>query len=35
VSSRITAPESKWLAISEQLLEMKVAAEADLTTRLA
>jgi hypothetical protein len=35
VSSRITAAGSKWSAISEQLLHMKVAAEADLTTRLA
>jgi hypothetical protein len=35
VSSHITAPGSKWSAISEQLLHMKVAAEADLTTRLA
>lgn len=35
VSSHISAPGSKWSAISEQLLHMKVAAEADLTTRLA
>lgn len=35
VSSHISAPESNWSAISEQLLQMKVAAEADLTTRLA
>jgi hypothetical protein len=35
VSDHITAPQSKWSVISEQLLQMKVTAEADLTTRLA
>ena len=34
VSARITAPGTRWAAISEPLLHMKVAAEADLTTRL-
>jgi hypothetical protein len=35
VSGRIAVPGSGWSAISEQLLHMKVVAEADLTTRLA
>jgi hypothetical protein len=35
ISSYITRATSKWSAIAEQLLHMKVAAEAELTTRLA
>jgi hypothetical protein len=35
VSSHITLAASKWSAIAEELLQMKVAAEAELTTRLA
>lgn len=34
VSARITAPASRWSSIAEPLLHMKVAAEAELTTRL-
>jgi hypothetical protein len=35
VSGHITTAASKWSAIAEELLQMKVAAEAELTTRLA
>ena len=35
ISGHITRAASKWSNISEQLLHMKVAAEAELTTRLA
>lgn len=35
VSGHISRPATKWSAIAEQLLQMKVAAEAELTTRLA
>jgi len=35
ISSHITRAASKWSAIAEQLLHMKVAAEAELSTRLA
>jgi len=35
VSDYVSRPASKWSAIAEQLLQMKVAAEAELTTRLA
>jgi hypothetical protein len=34
VSGRITHGAAKWSAIAEPLLQMKVAAEAELTTRL-
>jgi len=35
ISSHITRAASKWSPIAEQLLHMKVAAEAELSTRLA
>ena len=35
ISSHITRATSKWSPIAEQLLHMKVAAEAELSTRLA
>ena len=35
ISKHITRPDSKWAPIAEQLLHMKVAAEAELSTRLA
>jgi len=35
ISSYITRAGSKWSPIAEQLLHMKVAAEAKLSTRLA
>ena len=35
ISGHITRPGSKWSGIAEQLLQMKVTAEAELSTRLA
>jgi len=35
ISSHIARPSAKWAPIAEQLLHMKVAAEAELSTRLA
>jgi len=35
VSDRVSRPGTRWSAIAEPLLQMKVAAEAELTTRLA
>jgi len=35
ISKHITRPASKWAPIAERLLHMKVAAEAELSTRLA
>jgi hypothetical protein len=35
ISKHITRPGSKWAPIAERLLHMKVAAEAELSTRLA
>ena len=35
ISKHITRPATKWASIAERLLHMKVAAEAELSTRLA
>jgi len=35
ISKHITRPSSKWASIAEQLLHIKLAAEAELSTRLA